>query len=121
MPIYTYQHNEPSECDEPLEVFQHMNDDHLAECPLCKQPVYRVITSCNFKVKNSAPSAANLAQREYGLKRGEQGYIVPMSGEMIRTEGMSKREKQVAVWQGHQRAGDPRVEGTGPESVTPIE
>jgi hypothetical protein len=120
MPRHDYRHNEASDCED-FEAFQKMADEPFEFCPLCKQPVYRVITSCNFKVKGSAPTAASMAQREYGLKRGEQGYIVPMSGEMIRTEGMSKREKQVAVWQGHQRAGDPRVEGTGPESVTPIE
>jgi putative FmdB family regulatory protein len=120
MPIYEYRHNEVGECDD-FETFQKMDDGHLAECPLCKQAVYRVITSCNFKVKGSAPSAASMAQREYGLARGEQAYQVPMSGEIIRTEGMSKRDKQVAIWQGHQRAGDSKVDGVGPESITLID
>lgn len=121
MPIYVYQHkDDPDGCPEPLEIFQHMKDDHLAECPVCNKSIFRVISSPNFAVKNATPGAKELAQWEYGLKRGEQGYMVPKSGEVIRTEGMTKREKQVAIWQGHQRADDPATRETGPESVEVI-
>jgi putative FmdB family regulatory protein len=121
VPIYTYQHNEASECDDPFDVFQHMSDDKLEACPLCGESVYKVLTTCSVKVKGSAPSAGEMARREYGLARNEQVYQVPMSGEQIRTTGMSSREKRVAVWEGHVRAGDPSVDGVGPEKIDLIE
>lgn len=120
MPIYEYIHTERDECAD-FECFQKMKDDTLEVCPVCRQPVQRKISSPNFAMKSKAPSADKLSRMDYELPRGEQAYVVPSSGEKIITTGMTKREKQVAVWQGHKRAGDSAVTDTGPESVEILE
>lgn len=120
MPIYEYVHDEPSDCRD-FEIFQKMADEPLEVCPKCGAAVHKKISKVRHRMQGKAPPAGKLAQQDYGLARGEQGYIVPSSGEMIHTEGMTKREKQVAIWQGHQRAGDSHVANTGPEVVEVLE
>lgn len=48
MPTYTYR---GTECKHEVEVQQRISDNPITECPKCKKPTKRIITSGNFILK----------------------------------------------------------------------
>jgi len=58
MPIYEYRHTDKigDTCEETFEVFQKMSDDPLTECPICGEPVEKILSRTAGGVDKLAPS-----------------------------------------------------------------
>ena len=50
MPIYEYEHKELKgpECKDPIEVMQSISEDALVVCPVCSNPVRRIVSQTSF-------------------------------------------------------------------------
>lgn len=119
MPRYDYVHNDPNGCDD-FETFQKMSEDAFGSCPECGQPVYRKISTVNFKVKGAPFNEGQTFSDHYSHKlnrkveKHEQFYTVPTQpggggGEVINLTGMSSGAKESAIAEAHIRAGDARI------------
>lgn len=103
MPIYTYEHTDewqpPEyeadkwECEPVFDVFQHMSEEHLAECPECGLKVRRVITVPNFAMKGGSESPDASTRRLLNIKRDEQTHINPYTQETVRLSGSKENRK----------------------------
>lgn len=67
MPIYEYRHSGKTgpTCDEVFETFQKMSDSPLSTCPVCGNPVQKIISLCSGTVDKLAPSRL----KELGFSR----------------------------------------------------
>jgi putative FmdB family regulatory protein len=67
MPIYEYRHTQDKgeTCEENFEVFQKMSDDALEKCPVCGQPVEKLISRFSGGGDKLAPSRL----KEMGFSR----------------------------------------------------
>ena len=132
MPIYEYVHEKANaDCLEPVEVFQRMADDHLAQCPHCGRAVYRTVSVVRMQVKDAPFDEAALFRNRYSHKTGrkvekhEQFYTVPKQpggggGQDINLTGMTPRQKEEAITEAHAKAGDTRITELG-EKVELVE
>jgi len=76
MPIYQYESLEDcSICGGQFEITQQMSEPHLTECPSCKKPCKKMITSFNTRegkmgfnlTKAKASGFAVLKRRDHGV------------------------------------------------------
>ncbi|MEW6532673.1 MAG: zinc ribbon domain-containing protein [Thermodesulfobacteriota bacterium] len=71
MPIYEYQAVDPArscdECRRAFEAFQRLNDQPLAECPRCGNPVKKLISWCRAAVMDMSEEESRVTAsiREY--------------------------------------------------------
>ncbi len=65
MPIYEYQAAERDRscdrCLQPFEVLQSLGDDPVAECPVCGNPVIKIISWCRAAIVDENPNDARVA------------------------------------------------------------
>lgn len=65
MPIYEYQATDVGKscerCASPFEVLQSLGDDPLAECPICGNPVIKIISWCRAAIVEANPDEARVA------------------------------------------------------------
>ena len=80
MPIYEYRATDADRaCDHCREVFeavQSMRDKPLAECPVCHQPVERLISRCGICKQSERSILSDRNLKEKGFKklvRGDDG------------------------------------------------
>ncbi|MBX3458790.1 MAG: zinc ribbon domain-containing protein [Planctomycetes bacterium] len=79
MPIYEYRHTEKrgDTCEETFETFQKMSDDALTKCPICGQPVEKLLSRFSGGVDKLAPSRlkelgfTKLVRRDKGVYEKE--------------------------------------------------
>ena len=66
MPIYIYEHIEKhGDCPKEFEHYEKITSEGLDVCPVCGNPVRRIIKSVNFNIDRLAPSNLN----ELGFKK----------------------------------------------------
>ena len=61
MPRYDYEHIDKDNltCEDPFEVVQSMSEDALTACPVCGEPVRKLISKPSFiMATNTSPEAA---------------------------------------------------------------
>jgi putative FmdB family regulatory protein len=58
MPIYEYRHTHEigDTCEETFEIFQKMSDEPLTHCPICDNPVEKILSRVSGGVDKMAPS-----------------------------------------------------------------
>jgi len=78
MPLYEYTHNLPSECQDPFEVIQTLNEPPLNKCPKCGSACKRMVSSPNIpgrkktEVREKAKSLGFKAFKRKGYGKYEQ-------------------------------------------------
>ena len=66
MPVYIYEHiDKHGDCPVEFERFEKITDKGITECPVCGNPVRRIIKNVNFSIDRLQPSSLN----ELGLKK----------------------------------------------------
>lgn len=79
MPIYEYKHTAKvgDTCEEVFEVFQKMADDALSKCPVCGEPVQKILSRFAGGADKLAPSRlkdlgfTKLVRRDKGVYEKE--------------------------------------------------
>lgn len=79
MPIYEYKHTgkRGDTCEETFETFQKMSDKALAKCPVCGNPVEKLLSRTSGGVDKLAPSRlkelgfTKLVKRDKGVYEKE--------------------------------------------------
>ena len=79
MPIYEYRHTGEigDTCEETFEIFQKMSDNTLSECPVCGEPVEKILSRFSGGVDKMAPSRlkelgfTKLVKRDKGVYEKE--------------------------------------------------
>jgi putative FmdB family regulatory protein len=79
MPIYEYRHTDKTgeTCEVTFEVFQKMSDATLTRCPVCDQPVEKILSRFSGGVDKMAPSRlkelgfTKLVKRDKGVYEKE--------------------------------------------------
>ncbi len=66
MPVYIYEHiGKHGRCPVEFEHYQKITDDSLEKCPVCGQPIRRIIREVNITTDKLSPSRLN----ELGMRK----------------------------------------------------
>jgi putative FmdB family regulatory protein len=66
MPVYIYEHiDECGDCPKEFEHYEKITSKGIKVCPICGNPVRRIIKDVNFTIDHLAPSRLN----ELGFKK----------------------------------------------------